>query len=139
MEGFDAAKDTPHPSRTASLTKLYAVAVREVGATLNVPVVELWSAFMKPTGWEEGQPLIGSRDAPNNEIFAGLFTDGACGYISFSFFVLLVLTRSTGLHLSPAGNRIVYDEIMKVIEANWPDQTPDILPMVFPSWTDAPN
>lgn len=50
-----------------------------------------------------------------------------------------VLTRPTGLHLSPAGSRIVYDEIMKVIEGNWPDQTPEILPMVFPSWVDAPK
>jgi hypothetical protein len=51
----------------------------------------------------------------------------------------LVLTRHTGLHLTPAGNRIVYDEIMKVIQANWPDQMPEILPMVFPAWGDAPK
>jgi hypothetical protein len=44
-----------------------------------------------------------------------------------------------GLHLTPAGYRIVYDEVMKVIEANWPDQLPDNLPMVFPSWVDAPK
>ncbi|KAJ5742315.1 Esterase SGNH hydrolase-type subgroup [Penicillium manginii] len=119
LEEFDAAKDTPHPSRTASSARLYAVTAHEVGSTLNVPVVDLWSAFMKLTGWREGQPLIGSRAAPNNETFAGLFTDG--------------------LHLSPAGNRIVYDEIIKVIEANWPDQTPHILPMVFPSWVEAPK
>ena len=54
-------------------------------------------------------------------------------------FVFLVLTRRTGLHLTPAGNRIVYEEIMKVIQANWPDQTPEILPMVFPAWGDAPK
>lgn len=76
LEAFDAAKDTPHPSRMASFTKLYAAAAQEVAASLNVPVVDLWSAFMQTTGWQEGQPLIGSRDAPNNETFAGLFTDG---------------------------------------------------------------
>jgi lysophospholipase L1-like esterase len=143
LEDFDASKDTPHPSRTASTTKQYASAAQEVGAALNVPVADLWSAFMKPTGWKEGQPLVGSRDAPNNETLAGLFTDGACAYSSFLFFVLLVsvclLAIHTGLHLSPAGNRIVYEEIMKVIEVNWPDQTPEVLPMVFPSWTDAPK
>jgi lysophospholipase L1-like esterase len=80
LEGFDAAKDTPHPSRTASQTKLYAAAAQEVGAALNVPVADLWSAFMKPTGWKEGQSLVGSRDAPINETFAGLFTDGACTF-----------------------------------------------------------
>lgn len=76
LEFFDAAKDTPFPSRTAPLTRSYAAAVREVGASLNVPVVDLWSAFMKPTGWKEGDPLIGSRDVPGNETMAGLFTDG---------------------------------------------------------------
>ncbi|CAG8918518.1 unnamed protein product [Penicillium salamii] len=119
LEGFDAAKDTPHPSRTANFTKLYAAAALEVAASLKVPAVDLWSAFMKPTGWHEGQPLIGSRDAPSNETFASLFTDG--------------------LHLSSAGNRLVYEEVMKVIEGNWPDQSPEVLPMVFPSWVDAPK
>ncbi|EKV05256.1 GDSL Lipase/Acylhydrolase family protein [Penicillium digitatum PHI26] len=109
LEEFDAAKDTPFPSRTASFTKLYAEAACEVGASLNIPVVDLWSAFMKPTGWQEGEPLIGARDVPSNDTLASLLTDG--------------------LHLTPAGNRIVYDELMKVIQANWPDQTPETLPM----------
>ncbi|KAJ5473740.1 hypothetical protein N7475_003306 [Penicillium sp. IBT 31633x] len=119
LEFFDAAKNTEFPSRTAIHTKSYAAAAKEVGASLNIPVVDLWSAFLKPTGWKEGEPLIGSRDVPDNETFAGLFTDG--------------------LHLSSAGNRLVYEELMKVIQQNWPDQTPESLPMVFPSWTDAPK
>lgn len=90
LEAFDAAKDTPHPSRTASFTKLYAAAALEVAASLNVPVVDLWSAFMQPTGWQEGQPLIGSRDAPNNETFAGLFTDGTLLPAGFLSLCLLV-------------------------------------------------
>jgi lysophospholipase L1-like esterase len=136
LEGFDASKGSAHPSRTAILAKQYAAAAKEVGAALNVPVADLWSAFTKSAGWQAGQPLIGSRDAPNNETFAGLFTDGALIFIHMMF---VVLTCHTGLHLSPAGNRIVYDEIMKVIETNWRDQTPDFLPMVFPSWTEAPK
>ncbi|CAI7573997.1 unnamed protein product [Penicillium crustosum] len=119
LEAFDAAKDTPFPSRTASFTKSYAVAACEVGASLNIPVVDLWSAFMKPTGWKEGEPLIGARDVPNNDTLSSFLSDG--------------------LHLTSAGNRIVYDELMKVIRANWPDQTPEVLPMVFPSWVDAPK
>jgi lysophospholipase L1-like esterase len=76
LEGFDASKGTPHPSRTAAYTKLYATATREVGAELGVPVADLWTAFMKTTGWRDGQPLIGSRDAPNNAKLETLFTDG---------------------------------------------------------------
>lgn len=55
------------------------------------------------------------------------------------FLLDTLLTASVGLHLSSAGNRIVYEEVMDVIQANWPDQTPETLPMVFPSWTDAPK
>ncbi|KAJ5815661.1 Esterase SGNH hydrolase-type subgroup [Penicillium riverlandense] len=119
LEGFDASKGTPHPSRTAAYTKLYAAAAREVGAELGVPVADLWTAFMQTTGWQDGQPLIGSRDAPNNANLETLFTDG--------------------LHLTPDGYRIVYDAVMQVIVRNWPDQDPEVLPMVFPSWLDAPK
>lgn len=76
LEDFDIAKDTPHPSRTAQLAKTYAEAAKEVGASLNVPVADIWTAFMSTVGWQEGQALIGSRDVPNNEQFAKLFTDG---------------------------------------------------------------
>lgn len=76
LEKFDHDKNTPHPSRTASLTKRYAEAAKEVGTTLNVPVVDLWTAFMSSAGWKEGQPLIGSREVPNLDEFSRLFTDG---------------------------------------------------------------
>ncbi|KAJ5896892.1 uncharacterized protein N7473_006291 [Penicillium subrubescens] len=119
LEAFDIAKDTPHPSRTAHTTKVYAEAAKEVGAALNVPVADIWSSFMSTVGWKEGQPLIGSRDAPDNEKFGSLFTDG--------------------LHLTADGYRIVYEEVLKTIRANWPDQDPGVLPMVFPPWGEAPR
>ncbi|CAI7674809.1 unnamed protein product [Penicillium pancosmium] len=119
LEKFDNDKDTPHPSRTASLAKTYATAAREVGASLNVPVADVWSAFMATTGWKEGQPLAGSRDLPNSEEFSGLFTDG--------------------LHLTSAGYRIVFEEVIKTIRVNWPDQDPETLPMLFPPWSEAPK
>lgn len=76
LEGFDNSKNTVHPSRTAALTRTYAEGMRELGASLNIPVVDTWSAFMASVGWKEGQPLLGSRDAPNSEAFGSLFTDG---------------------------------------------------------------
>lgn len=30
----------------------------------------------------------------------------------------------SGLHLTPAGYKIMYEEVLKVIGQNWPDQTP---------------
>lgn len=59
---------------------MYAEGAREVAASLNVPAVDIWAAFMATVGWKEGQgqPLVGSRDLPNSDSFCSLFTDGMC-------------------------------------------------------------
>lgn len=64
------------PSRTAINTKRYADGCRQVGASLGIPVVDLWTAFMEEAGWKEGDPLPGSRDAPPNEVLKRLVHDG---------------------------------------------------------------
>lgn len=74
---------------------------------------------MSSVGWKEGQPLVGSRDLPENAKFASLFTDG--------------------LHLAANGYRIVFEEVMKTIQESWPDQVPENLPYVFPPWALAPK
>ncbi|KAL4785794.1 SGNH hydrolase-type esterase domain-containing protein [Aspergillus varians] len=119
MEAFDVEKGYDHPTRKNSLTRQYAEAAREVGDSLKVPVIDLWTAFMTAAGWKEGQPLIGSSETPNNEKLASLLTDG--------------------LHFTPDGYRIVYDEIVKAIATNWPDQVPEKLPQIFPPWNEAPK
>ena len=62
--------------RTAEATKKYADACRELGNRLGVPVVDIWSAFMKAAGWSEGEPLAGSINAPENKKLADLLSDG---------------------------------------------------------------
>ncbi|RJE18371.1 hypothetical protein PHISCL_09291 [Aspergillus sclerotialis] len=119
LEGFDESKGEVHPTRTAKYTKLYAEAVREVGSELKVPVADVWTAFMKAAGWEEGKELPGSRDLPNSDVLQELLTDG--------------------LHLAPEGYRVVYTEVMKTIRENWPDQDPEELPLVFPVSAEAPK
>ncbi|KAB8079064.1 SGNH hydrolase-type esterase domain-containing protein [Aspergillus leporis] len=119
LQEFDESKGNAHPTRTAKHTKQYAEAVREVGSSLGVPVVDVWSAFMAAVGWKEGEPLPGSRDLPNSDQFQRLFTDG--------------------LHLTADGYRIVYDELMAAIRANWLNEQPEQLPMVFPGWMEAPR
>ncbi|KAJ9218333.1 hypothetical protein DTO166G4_199 [Paecilomyces variotii] len=119
LVGFDARKGFSSPSRTAGNTKLYADACREVGSSLGIPVVDIWTAFMKAAGWQEGQPLVGSRDLPNNEILASLLSDG--------------------LHFTPEGYKIMYNEVLNVIRTAYPDQDPEQLPMVFPGWEQAPK
>ncbi|KAF7677619.1 hypothetical protein GT037_004478 [Alternaria burnsii] len=108
-------------SRLASTTKAYADAVVELGAELNLPVVNLWKAFMAKTdfkadAWKLGDQLPGSLDVAQNDALVDLMYDG--------------------LHFNPAGYDILYQELMKVIEQQWPDQMPEKLSMVLPPWND---
>ncbi|KAL6150776.1 hypothetical protein ACJQWK_00618 [Exserohilum turcicum] len=108
-------------SRLAATTKLYADAVVELGAELRLPVVNLWAAFMARAGldvnaWKPGDPVPGSLALAPSDALAELMYDG--------------------LHFSPLGYRILYDEMLKAIAQNWPDDMPDKLPMVLPPWND---
>ncbi|KAK4983844.1 hypothetical protein LTR50_006971 [Elasticomyces elasticus] len=116
-EATDAAKGINQVRRTAENTARYAEAVREVGEQLNVPVLDIWKAFMQRAGWSEGQPLPGSKDVERNAVLTELMHDG--------------------LHFNPAGYRVLFDELMKLIERTWPDQMPDKLPFLLPPWDDA--
>jgi lysophospholipase L1-like esterase len=126
-------------TRVASATKDYADAACEVGAKLNLPVVNLWRAFMEKAGlkvdaWALGDPIPGSLGVPQNDALVELMYDGMeAGLRQTSS----SLTDYTGLHLNPAGYEIFFQELMKVIAERWPDQLPDKLPMVLPAWNDA--
>lgn len=50
--------------------------------------------------------------------------------------MVLILLTLTGLHFSPEGYRVVYDELMALIAHTWPDQVPEDLPFVLPAWND---
>ncbi|KIV83602.1 hypothetical protein PV11_05615 [Exophiala sideris] len=102
--------------RTAVTTRQYATACREVAQTLNVPVVDLWTVFMIKAGWtpDSNDPLIGSRDAPRNQVLGDLLSDG--------------------LHFTASAYQIVFDELVKLIQEELPELTPENLPFVFPDW-----
>jgi len=108
-------------TRLAGATKTYADAVVQLGAELGLPVVNLWKAFMAKTDfnadvWKLGDDLPGSLDVSQNDNLVELMYDG--------------------LHLNPAGYEIFYQELIKVIAEQWPDQSPEKLPMVLPPWND---
>ncbi|KAL1991234.1 hypothetical protein VTN49DRAFT_5738 [Thermomyces lanuginosus] len=119
LQAFDAEKGFQSPSRTAENTKVYADACREVATAAGHPVVDVWTAMMTAAGWKPGQPLVGSKDQPPNGHLASFFTDG--------------------LHLTGEGYKIVFDEVMRVLRATWPEEAPEQLPMVFPHWEQAPK
>lgn len=109
----------PDVARVAWHTKKYAEACKEVGAELNVPVVDVWTLFMHHAGWTEGKPLDGSIDVPENPKLRELFTDG--------------------LHLTPVGYKMVYEELTKTIKSKYPEEAPENLPSKFDRWTEVPR
>lgn len=42
----------------------------------------------------------------------------------------------TGLHLTPRAYKIMVGELMSLIASAYPDQIPEKLPFVLPSWND---
>ncbi|KAG8531525.1 uncharacterized protein KY384_003154 [Bacidia gigantensis] len=106
-------------TRKAEITCQYANACRELGERLKVPVLDLWSAMMATTGWRDGETLVGSKDAPRNAKLDSLLADG--------------------LHFLPPAYKILYDELMKLIKEQWPDQQPEETSFRLPAWTDAPK
>lgn len=106
-------------TRSAAHTKIYAEECAAAAYEVNVPYVDIWTAFMTKAGWTPGShdPLIGCRKAPKNEVLARLLSDG--------------------LHLTGEGYAVVYEELIKVIKEQIPELAPDRLPMVVPDWKEA--
>ncbi|KIW00651.1 hypothetical protein, variant 1 [Verruconis gallopava] len=114
---LDTAKGYPL-RRTAENTMKYAEAIRNVGKSLNVPVVDIWTEIMLKAGWTPGQTegLPGCRDVPPSDVLEEYLFDG--------------------LHLAPVGYHLLYDKILECIANTWPDQLPENLPYVLPRWDD---
>ncbi|KAL2066058.1 hypothetical protein VTL71DRAFT_2129 [Oculimacula yallundae] len=95
-------------TRKAKDVKRYRDIVKEVGKGREVPVLDCWGLFMKKAGWKEGEEeeLPGADPTKRNEVLAELLTDG--------------------LHLTPAGYRLVFDDMMALIKYYWPPFTPYI-------------
>jgi hypothetical protein len=62
--------------RRAKDAKEYADAVKEVGKECDVPVLDVWTAFMKAAGWNGQGVLPGSEESGKNEVLAELLYDG---------------------------------------------------------------
>jgi len=105
-------------SRTAANTAKYASACREVGRELNLPTLDLWLSFMLRAGWRGGHDgaLIGSRDAPKNQVLADLLSDG--------------------LHFTDMAYQLVYEDLVGLIQREVPDEAAEKLPYIFPKWED---
>ncbi|KAG0633096.1 SGNH hydrolase-type esterase domain-containing protein [Tuber brumale] len=116
----DLAKGIVGIQRLATNTKKYVDAALEVGKALDIPTVNLWGAFVQYVGgWEEGNPLPGSKELPKNEKLGELLRDG--------------------LHFEPKGYQILYDLVLGTIRENIPELAPENLELVFPHHENAPK
>jgi isoamyl acetate esterase len=110
--------------RTAHTTAMYAQAVRDVGADLQLPVLDIWSAMAREAGhaWKADdlndfdKPSFGSYNASVNTTLQSFLHDG--------------------LHFSKSAYRLLFDELIALIEKTWPDDTPDKIPFALPVWDD---
>ena len=106
----------PMIRRKAQTTHDYAKVVSYLGKELNVPVLDLWSAMISRSGLNDQQSIPGAKNAPVSNGLQSLFRDG--------------------LHFTPLGYRVLCEELMRLIEATWPDQMPEKLSFTFPGWDD---
>jgi hypothetical protein len=49
-------------------------------------------------------------------------------------FVANTLPPSTGLHFNPAGYKVLYEEMCKVMTEAWPDSNPESIEKHFPEY-----
>ncbi|KAI6841324.1 hypothetical protein KC340_g17135 [Hortaea werneckii] len=119
----DAGKGIFHPRRTAETTALYAQAVRDVGAEFaggDIAVLDLWSCFMRLAGWVPGEPLIGSKDV--EQMDSG---KGGLGRL-----------LKDGVHLTGEGNRVLFTELVALVNRTWPELDAEKLGFDLPYWGD---
>lgn len=137
LEESDLVKGLTDPRRTAEHTKKYADATRDIGAELDVVVLDVWTLFMTKAGWKPGEPLIGSKKIARSEVLDKLLVDGQ--YAELYARLGISAKSIEGLHFLPAAYKLMYDSMMELIRIEWPDQDPENVPHVFPAWTEAPR
>jgi len=100
--------------RTAEHTALYAAKAKAVAEELNIPYVDLWRGFLKHVGWDEKEPLHGSKAVARNLYLSVLIPDG--------------------LHFSDEGNRLCHQLVFSKIKEAYPELDPAKMEMKIPEW-----
>lgn len=109
---IDEAKFSEQRERSTAATMEYATAARDVAESCKVPFVDLWHAFMRAVGWEEGTPFPGQGNDQPSDALSRLLTDG--------------------VHFTGDGYRIWYNELVNKIGDRFPELQPEMLPTVLP-------
>lgn len=95
---------------SSAKNRKYSQAVELVAHELNVPFIDLWSAFVREGGFEEEKILDNSVSCEE--------------YLP------------DGIHFSPAAYRVLYNEIINCISSNYPELKPEALQRKLREWRD---
>lgn len=103
-------EDIEHTRERSSEVNLqYSQAAQKVSNKLNVPFIDLWSAFARAVGWTHGTQYPSAN-------LGSLMEDG--------------------IHYNKGGYEILYSEIMNAIKSAYPDSTPESMSLGFPPYAD---
>ncbi|KAL7942034.1 SGNH hydrolase [Trichoderma barbatum] len=101
-----------HPIYNRVMQNLkYSEAAKDVAARCGVPFIDMWHSMMAQVGWKKGQPVPGSSGS-GGTVLKELLTDG--------------------VHLTGKGYRIWFDELLAVINKDFPEMRSEALPTVLP-------
>lgn len=112
-ELFAKAIGHSEPFSSSRETRKYADVIKQVAQEHSVPFIDLWLAFQKYGGWLKDELL-----------------DGRVGFSE-----LLI----DGIHFTPTGYKIYYDELVKAINTAYPELAPSALPQMFPNHDEIDN
>ncbi|EMG46763.1 IAH1 Isoamyl acetate-hydrolyzing esterase [Candida maltosa Xu316] len=98
----------------------YSEAAKEVAKKHNVPFIDLWNIFRETKGWTK-EELFEVSIAKDN------WSIGEDGLKTF---------LSDGIHFTGESYKILYNEIIKRIDENYPELKSDNLSINFSDWKD---
>lgn len=127
---------TVEPNRRTRVSWQYSQAVVELGAELGIPVVDVAGtmlSFCRSASHVSNEDLENVRQGDENRRDGEDYWPGDRDQ---PVSPLLQSWLRDGLHLTSAGYALLHEELMKVIETEWPDQMPESLAFFYPTWDD---
>ncbi|KAK5738748.1 hypothetical protein LTS12_025491 [Elasticomyces elasticus] len=126
IDNNNGSHQQPLLRRTAATTATYAQAMRSLGPELNLPILDIHHAMLALSGHSHlntpstSPPYLlpGSLEAPQNPTLQSFLSDG--------------------LHFTGEGYRLLFTELMLLIEREWPELMPGNLPLRLPAWDFQP-